>query len=77
MSYDERKFRETIRNGLITLVVMTFVLVAGMLIGKASAHSAETNHRHQMECLDRNGHIEYINDVGSTCVVGGPDAQNR
>lgn len=60
--------KETLQWLLTALVVSAIVMTGIFLIGKASYDTSQQEHKHRMECLDRNGEIKYVTNVGTVCV---------
>lgn len=65
--YDLKTTIENICIVLSTALVGAFILIGGLMIGSASAHSNRVEHERQFECIDRGGEMSYIDD-GLVCV---------
>lgn len=48
-------------------LVASFIIVAGWLLGSASAYNNNADHQRQIDCIDHGGHYEYVNNVGTVC----------
>lgn len=48
-------------------VVLAFILIGGWMIGAATSDSNKAEHKQQLECIDRGGHVEYVPNIGSVC----------
>lgn len=48
-------------------VVLTFVLIAGSMIGSAAAYDNQADRNFQIQCIDQGGHMEYVTNVGKVC----------
>jgi len=62
--------REIVENLGIVLsiaVVATFILIAGYMIGSASAYNNNFEKERQFQCIEHGGHMEYVNNVGIVC----------
>lgn len=62
-----KSFFEDIGFFLTIGLVLTFILIGGNMIGSAVAYSNTAEKNRQIECIDHNGHMEYVNNLGAVC----------
>lgn len=48
-------------------VVCAFILAGGWMIGSANAHNNRVEHERHFDCIDRDGHWEYLANYGLVC----------
>jgi hypothetical protein len=67
MSYRIKEIIEPICIVLTVAAVAVFILVAGNMIGASAAHDTRVKYEFQLECIERGGHIENVDEYGSMC----------
>lgn len=58
--YDIKDIVENICIVLTVAVIGAFILIAGLMIGSASAHSNRVEHERQFECINLDGKMIYM-----------------